>query len=84
MGNKRKGSHANCFVPKNYPSYLDSPKPTRKQTNYERIKAMSIDEMAEWIAEGKFFKQCKKPWLECIRTNCADCQKKWLEMEVEE
>lgn len=34
---------------KNYPSYLDNPKPTRKQTNYERIKAMSIEEMAKFI-----------------------------------
>ena len=40
--------------------------------------------MAEWIAEGKFFKRCKKDWLECIGTNCADCQKEWLESEVSE
>ena len=31
MGNKRKGSHANCFEPKNYPSYLDNPKPKIQQ-----------------------------------------------------
>lgn len=53
-------------------------------TNYERIRNMSIEEMAKWIAEGKFFKRCKKDWLDCIGTNCVDCQKEWLESEVSE
>lgn len=66
---------------KNYPSYLDNPKPTRKQTNYERIKSMSIDEMAEWLANSNL-KQCKKDFLKCIKTNCVNCQKEWLESEV--
>ena len=34
---------------KNYPSYLDNPKPTRKQTNYDRIRNMSVEEMAKFL-----------------------------------
>ena len=32
---------------KNYPPYLDYPKPYKEQTNADRIRAMSDEEMAE-------------------------------------
>lgn len=64
---------------KNYPSYLDNPKPTRKQTNYERIRNMSVEEMAEFIShfsDGYHTpNQNKKRRRE---------MKKWLEAEVKE
>lgn len=66
----REGSHKYCFEPK-------------PQTNYDRIKNMSVEEMAEWLANSNL-KQCKKDFLKCIKTNCVNCQKEWLESEVSE
>ncbi len=48
---------------KNYPSYLDNPKPTRKQTNFERIKNMTVEEMAEFINTISH----------CGEISCKDC-----------
>ena len=33
---------------KNYPPYLDYPKPYKAQTNADRIRAMSDEELAAW------------------------------------
>lgn len=59
-GNRRKGSHANCFQPK-------------PMTNFERIKKMSVEEMAEFIKTVAL----GTDWLKGNIT-------KWLEAEVEE
>lgn len=48
-------------------------------TNYERIKQMSIDEMAYTIMCPYDFDTDM-----CKERNCIDCTKEWLEMEVEE
>lgn len=40
------------FVAKNYPSYLDCPKKTKSNTNYNKIKNMSIENMAEFISNN--------------------------------
>lgn len=65
-GNLRKGSHANCFQPK-------------PMTNYDRVKNMTIKEMAEFIShfsDGYHTpNQNKKRRKE---------MKKWLESEVKE
>ena len=34
---------------KNYPSYLDYPKPHKEQTNADRIRSMSDEDLAELI-----------------------------------
>lgn len=34
---------------KNYPPYLDYPKPYKPQTNADRIRAMSDEELAEFL-----------------------------------
>lgn len=54
-----------------------------KPTNYDRIRNMSVEEMAEWLAYSNL-KQCKKDFLKCIKTTCLNCQKEWLESEVSE
>lgn len=36
---------------KNYPPYLDYPKPYKTQTNADRIRAMSDEDLAEWLTE---------------------------------
>ena len=36
---------------KNYPPYLDYPKPYKAQTNADRIRAMSDEELAEFLID---------------------------------
>lgn len=68
-------------------------------TNFDRIKAMSVDEMAKLIEECDLgleskicFEQCEKmtgdeykcPYPEEERlSHCVDCVKQWLESEVQ-
>lgn len=42
---------------KDYPPYLDYPKPRKRQTNADRIRAMTDAELAIWI--WKHDKKCK-------------------------
>lgn len=55
-------------------------------TNYEKIKAMSVDEMAQNNMGG--FLGCPylcSPDIDCNEDkNCIYCVKNWLESEVEE
>lgn len=64
-----------------------------KQTHFERIKAMSVEEMAEYIYEHDdnlndiickaMYSEC--PWGDLVSSdNCLCCIKKWLESEVAE
>lgn len=53
-----------------------------KMTNFERIKSMSIDEMAEFIYEHCCCDDCSLP-TSCLDKNCKKCVKKWLESEVD-
>ena len=53
---------------KNYPPYLDYPKPYKPQTNADRIRAMSDEELANVLREfaakpmhGSFLKWLKQP-----------------------
>lgn len=53
-------------------------------TNYERIKAMSVDEMAEFICGIMTLESCERlcPAREiCMNENAG--MKEWLEMEVQ-
>ena len=34
---------------KNYPPYLDYPKPVKSLTNADRVRAMSDEELAAWV-----------------------------------
>lgn len=59
-----------------------------RMTNFERIKSMSIDEMAR---SGIDFFSCPygTPYVGCpmekrFNNSCIDCTKHWLESEVEE
>lgn len=63
---------------KDYPPYLDYPKPRKKQTNADRIRAMTDEELAEWIAgevinlTGGSLEIATEAWLD------------WLEQEVKD
>lgn len=61
-------------------------------TNYDRTKAMSVEEMADYIYshdDELNDKICKTMHTECPfgddvePNNCKDCIKQWLESEVE-
>ena len=58
----------------------------KKMTNYEKIKNMSIDEMAKKLAEEtKFcvFVGCPEADSKITTEDCRKCIKNWLESEVE-
>lgn len=57
-------------------------------TNFEKIKSMSIDEMAR-SCMNFFDCQYGTPYVGCpmekrFNNSCIDCTKHWLESEVEE
>ena len=53
-------------------------------TNYERIKNMSVEEMANFLDYlGKCPTNANIYSDDCFNTTCIDCQSKWLESEVD-
>ncbi len=54
-------------------------------TNYERIKNMSVEEMAEYHFGGKTFCPYLTYWnmSKCAKKSCDECIKQYLESEVE-
>lgn len=51
-------------------------------TNFERIKAMSVDRMADFLYSSIGSEYCKNACTESFR--CYDCLRKWLESEVQD
>lgn len=53
-------------------------------TNFERIKAMSVVEMAEYV-DGEYARHpfCD-PRKDCTGYECTDCIAEWLESEVQD
>ena len=56
---------------KNYPPYLDYPKPYKAQTNADRIRAMSDEEMAKLL--------CCTGWRMIEQKECLE----WLQQPAE-
>ena len=52
-------------------------------TNFERIKIMSVEEMAEFIHKVCCNEDCTLPTDICSERDCKVCAKKWLQSEVE-
>lgn len=50
-----------------------------KPTNYERIKAMSIEEMAEYFCKSGGLPLCPLNASHCRSNECPKCFKRWLE-----
>ena len=59
---------------KDYPPYLDYPKPYKPQTNADRIRSMTDEELAKIIGD----KCICPPTSECAKF-CGDCVACWLE-----
>ena len=63
---------------KDYPPYLDYQKPRKKQTNGDRIRAMTDEELAKWIVkhtEGWGMPECDlyvQSWLDWLKQEVAD------------
>lgn len=53
-------------------------------TNFERIKAMSVEEMAKYIDLQYCMHQFCDPRKVCEGTECAECLVEWLEREVQD
>ena len=55
-------------------------------TNYEKIKSMSVDEIANTIYESGWAvcELCECRTARCNGKECLEAHKKWLESEVEE
>lgn len=73
---------------KDYPPYLDHPKPRRPMTNADRIRTMSDEELAEFLSD---FKDCAGDCL--IGKGVKDCSgicatrrtlKMWLRQPAKE
>lgn len=57
-----------------------------KKTNFDRIKEMTVDEMAKFIPAWSYTGGCKcsgKSYVDC-NDDCENCVKEWLESEVNE
>ena len=61
---------------KNYPPYLDYPKPYKAQTNADRIRAMSDEELAAWAIN-------EAPKIGLRYTSSETGLLKWLQQPVE-
>lgn len=69
---------------KNYPPYLDYPKPHKALTNADRIRAMSDEELAELLIDGCRGSNCDdQPQNEFGSVNCFQCMIKWLQKPAE-
>lgn len=72
---------------KNYPTYLDYPKPHKPITNADRIRAMSDEELEKMLTVGKGAFAC----FECREIGDGECSMKcdercleWLQQPAEE
>lgn len=46
--------------------------------NYENIKNMNIDELADYLSAEREYERCGL----CKKDNCKDCFKIWLKQEI--
>lgn len=75
---------------KDYPPYLDYPKPRKPKTNADRIRAMSDEELAYFIAEPSVAPPpwCKEipvcPHMDEDIVPCHECALDWLRQEAKD
>lgn len=89
---KRTVCQAECFRYKQYLEILEENERLRNLkviTNYDKIKSMNIDELAEFCS---VFQRCEFCSMsvhgtvnmdECRKTTCKEAIKKWLEAKIE-
>ena len=72
---------------KDYPPYLDYPKPYKEQTNADRIRDMSDEELAKMMTFGTGGFDCygcRKAEDGKCDMNCEERCMEWLKQPVEE
>lgn len=72
---------------KDYPPYLDYPKPYKPMTNGDRIRSMTDEELAEFlnkIAVRACCDYCQLAYTDgaCTETLCDDARENWLKQPV--
>ena len=55
----------------------------KPKTNYDRIRNMSVEELADFILDYDTIGGCPLPEINCMARTCIECIKKWLESEVQ-
>jgi hypothetical protein len=70
---------------KDYPPYLDYPKPYKPMTNGDRIRAMSDEELADFILDIRENGICfnNKCYNNDPNRGCDYCTLEWLKQPVE-
>ena len=69
---------------KAYPPYLDYPKPRKPQTNADRLRGMSDEELALFLYDrGCFAPNCAKTPDGVCYESCNICWLDWLKSTVE-
>ena len=53
-------------------------------TRFEKIKAMTIEEMAAWLAKKMDCDNCYRGLITCDTKECKKWQTEWLESEVDD
>lgn len=53
-------------------------------TNYEMIKQLSVEEMAEFLRDNDYYDVCIYDRTTCKELSCKDGIKEWLESEAED
>lgn len=56
---------------KDYPPYLDYPKPSNPVTNYDRLISKTPEELAEWIAKRAPGTYASR-WLDWLKQEATD------------
>lgn len=69
---------------KDYPPYLDYPKPRKPQTNADRIRAMSDEELAEYMGDVKTWGGCPNHGARNCQEDCYKCWLDWLRQEAQD
>ena len=68
---------------KNYPPYLDYPKPRKQMTNADRIRAMSDEELCKLLMAIPDIPCEQNGYPEKCNLKCAECTMKWLRQPAE-
>ena len=66
---------------KDYPPYLDYPKPRKPITNADRIRAMTDEELSIFLANLAACPECNARREDC-GTNCWETWLDWLKQEA--
>ena len=54
----------------------------KKKIHFDEIKAMGIEELAEFIEQASCPPTTKKIYHECTKNDCVPCWLEWLKQEV--